>query len=63
MPLVIELITQAEIVELEVIFGPIMVVIPQPVQSLGETPEPEDPAEKHEYFRQMMESNRGPVTA
>ncbi len=61
MPLIFQLITPAEIATLEAIFGPITVIVPQPIQSLGETPEPEGPAEKHEYFRQMMEANRGPV--
>ena len=61
MPLILELITEAEIAMLETVFGPITVIVPTPIQSLGEEPEPEDPAEKHEYYRRMMESNRGPV--
>jgi len=61
MPLLIELITEAEIAMLEQLFGPITVIAPVLIQSLGEMPEPADPDEKHEYFRQMMESNMGPV--
>ena len=63
MPMLIELLTPAEIASLEHVFGMLVVVAPPPVQSLGETPEPEEPAAKHEYFRQMMESNTGPVLA
>ena len=61
MPLLIELLLPSEIAALESVFGPITVIIPAPIQSLGERPEPDDPDEKHEYFREMMESNQGPV--
>lgn len=61
MPLVIELITADEVAELEALFGPITVTAPRPIESRGEMPEPTDPDERHEYYRQMMESNRGPV--
>ena len=61
MPLIIELITEEEIAYLENLFGPLTVIPPVPVQSLGEMPEPEDPDEKFEYYRQMMETNTGVV--
>ena len=61
MPLIIQLITSEEIAMLEAVFGPITVFTPTPIQSLGEMPEPTDPDEKFEYYRQMMESNTGPV--
>ena len=61
MPKLIELITLAEIAALELAFGPITVVIPQSIESLGEMPEPDDPDAQHEYYRQMMERNMGPV--
>ena len=61
MPLVIQLITADEIAELEALFGPITVTIPQLIESRAEMPEPTDPHERHEYYQQMMESNVGPV--
>ena len=61
MPLIIELITEEEIAYLENLFGPLTVIPPVPVQSLGEMPEPTDPDEKFEYYRQMMETNTGVV--
>ena len=61
MPLVIELITAAELAALESVFGPITVIAPRPIEALGEMPEPDDPDAKHGYFRQIMESNQGPV--
>jgi len=61
MPLIIELITEEEIAYLENLFGPLTVIPPVPVQSLGEMLEPEDRDERFEYYREMMESNTGVV--
>ena len=61
MPLIIELLTLSELAALEATFGPITVIAPALIQSLGETPEPEGSAERHEYYRQMMETNMGVV--
>ena len=44
---------------LEAIFGPITVMAPQPIESLWEEAEPDEPDAKFEYYRQMMENNMG----
>jgi hypothetical protein len=60
---IIELITAAEIADLEARYGPITVDMMKPVEPQGEEllPEPVDPDEYHAYYARMMESNMGPV--